>query len=56
MDLINVVIADLELALALLKAKDPDEKRLKTVLAAAAADLAAATKALVGEQKGGGET
>ncbi len=55
MDLINVVIADLELVLALLKSKDVDQKRVKSALATASADLEAATKSIVGEQKGGGE-
>ncbi|MBN8734164.1 MAG: hypothetical protein J0L64_26745 [Acidobacteria bacterium] len=57
MDQINLVIAELQLVLAMLETKPPvASARLKALLAQAAADLSAATKAITGDNPGIGET
>jgi len=57
MEQINLVIAELQLVLAMLETKPPVSKtRLKAVLDQAAADLNAAAKAITGDNPGIGET
>jgi hypothetical protein len=57
MDQINLVIAELQLVLAMLETKPPASKaRLKSVLDQAVADLNAAAKAITGDNPGIGET
>lgn len=56
MDKINLVIAELQLVLAMLEVKPPDKKRLQETLDQALADLRAAAKAITGNEPGGGET
>lgn len=55
MDQIRVVIAELELVLALLDTNKPDAKRVKATLDQALVDLSAAAKAISGQNPGGGE-
>ena len=56
MEQIKLVIADLELILALLAVSQPNTLRIKSALDQAAADLKEATKAITGQNPGGGET
>jgi hypothetical protein len=56
MDEINIVIAELQVALALVESKPVDNVRLKATLDRALEDLKAAIKAASGQAKGGGDT
>lgn len=57
MEQINLVIAELQLVLAMLETKPPVSKaRLKSVLDQAVADLNAAAKAITGDNPGIGDT
>ena len=56
MDQIKVVIAELELVLAMLAVKPADAKRIELTLNQAIEDLRKATKAITGNDPGAGET
>ena len=56
MDQLKIVIAELELTLAMLAAKPADAARISAMLNQAFADLRAATKAITGNDPTGGET
>ena len=56
MDQIRVVIAELEVVLAMLESSEPNAPRIKAALDQAFADLKAAVKAITGQNPGGGET
>ena len=56
MDQIRVVIAELEVVLAMLESREKNVPRIKATLNQALLDLNAAVKAITGENPGGGET
>ena len=56
MDQIRVVIAELEVVLAMLESREKNVPRIKATLNQALSDLNAAVKAITGENPGGGET
>jgi hypothetical protein len=56
MEQIKLVIADLELILALLSVSQPNALRIKSTLDQATADLKEAARAITGQNPGGGET
>jgi hypothetical protein len=55
MDQIRIVIAELEVVLALLEAEKPNAARVKSALDQALADLREAAKTITGQNPGGGE-
>jgi hypothetical protein len=52
---IRVVIAELEVVLAMLESSEPNTSRIKATLDLALADLKEAAKAITGQNPGGGE-